>query len=356
MNTQAPATTQNKPANPLTVLHNDIMGDRMASQLKMALPDHISVEKFQRTVMTAVNKDASLLQADRRSLFTACVESAQDGLLPNGKEAALVIFNTKNRTTNQWEKRVQYMPMIQGIYKRARNSGEISMLSAHLVHENDDFDYQLGFSPNLVHKPALGNRGAIIGVYAVAELKDSTRELEFMNVEEIEAVRATSKAKDNGPWVAWWGEMARKTAVRRLAKRLPVSSDVERLINSVDAMHAYDESKKPVEPEPEMVNITPPRPTRAEFAGETVEAQANGTINEPAAEPPQQPETGVQGVPSAPESAGADAGEAVETSPADASQPEQPETKDHGGWPGPDPDAMPDIPPGMDRRGEESAA
>ncbi len=261
MNTQTPA--QKAQGNSLTVLQKDIMGDRMTAQLKMALPDHISIEKFQRTVITAVNKDQSLVAADRLSLFTSCVECAQDGLLPNGKEAALVIFNTKNRTTNTWEKRVQYMPMIQGIYKRARNSGEIVMLNAHVVHENDHFDYQLGFEPRLDHKPALGGRGDIVGVYAIAQLKDGTREPEFMTKDEVEEVRATSKAKDNGPWVSWWGEMARKTVLRRLVKRLPVSSDTERMIQSVDAMYAYDESKNPVKPE--MVDVTPARPTRSEF-------------------------------------------------------------------------------------------
>lgn len=261
MPSQTPTTTV--ALNPLAVLQRDILGERMTQQLEAVLPDHVSVKKFQRVVMTAVNKDESLLAADRRSFFVACVECAQDGLVPNGKEAALVIFSTKDKTTDQWRKKVQYMPMILGIFKRARNSGEISMLNAHLVHENDEYDYQLGFEPDIAHRPAKTARGKIISVYAVAILKDGTRELEVMTVEEVEAVRATSKTSTKGPWVAWWGEMARKTVVRRLAKRLPMSAGVERMINSVDAMYPHGETPPAITTG--TAGIAPPRPTKGEF-------------------------------------------------------------------------------------------
>jgi hypothetical protein len=46
-----------------------------------------------------------------------------------------------------------------------------------------------------------------------------------MTVEEIEKTRAVSRSKDDGPWVQWWGEMARKTVAKRHAKVLPMSND-----------------------------------------------------------------------------------------------------------------------------------
>lgn len=255
---------EQKERSPLQALQDQIMGDHVRQQLQMALPEHISVEKFQRVVMTAVNKAPDLINGDRASLFTACVECAQDGLLPNGKEAALVIYNTKQ--DNQWIKKVQYMPMIQGIYRRARNSGEIVTLNAHLVCQNDDFDYQLGFEPKLDHKPALGDRGEVVFVYAVAVMKDGTRDLEIMTKAEVEEVRAASKASGNGPWVSWWGEMARKTVVRRLAKRLPVSSDLDRVISRMDAMYEFDERKK---------GPAPSRPSRMDATDSSYPAPDN---------------------------------------------------------------------------------
>lgn len=277
---QAPAQ------NPLVDLQQQITSERMTDQLTMALPEHISVERFQRVVVTAINKSPDLVHADRQSLFTACVEAAQDGLLPNGKEAALVIFNTREKRRggpDVWVKKVQYMPMIAGIHKKARNTGEIAMLDSHLVYERDHFDYALGLDPHLVHKPHLGDRGTVIAVYAVCKLKDGTPYIEVMTVPEIDEVRAVSKSPDKGPWGSWWGEMARKTAVRRLSKRLPMSSDLERVIQHVDAMYNFDERKE---------TATAPavaRPQRADYllapGGDIIDADQPANTEEPESEP-----------------------------------------------------------------------
>jgi phage RecT family recombinase len=250
----------------LAALQGEIMSTRMAEQLHMALPDHIPVEKFQRVVVTAVNKNPALVGAERRTLFTSCIECASDGLVPNGKEAALVMFGQN----------VVYMPMIAGIYKRARNSGEVTTLNGQVVHANDVFDYAYGFEPTLSHKPAIGERGDIVAVYAVAVMRDGTRDMEIMSVDEVEAVRATSRAKDSGPWKTWWGEMAKKTVVRRLAKRLPLTGDLERLIQRVDDLYDLSDAK------PEDAEV--PRPTQEDYSapwelygpdGEVIETHPN---------------------------------------------------------------------------------
>jgi phage RecT family recombinase len=233
----------------ITQLQAEIMSANVASQLKMALPEHIPVERFQRVVVTAVNKNPALVSADRRTLFTSCVECASDGLVPNGKEAALVLFG----------KNVVYMPMIAGIYKRVRNSGEVTTLNGQVVHENDHFHYAFGFEPTLEHRPADGDRGNVSHVYAVAVLRDGTRDMEVMTVAEVEEVRATSKAKDSGPWKTWWGEMAKKTVVRRLAKRLPLTADLERLVQRVDDLYDLSATK------PEDAEVQ--RPTQEDYSG-----------------------------------------------------------------------------------------
>ena len=154
--------TQEKQVHPLAVLQQQLEGERMAEQLKMALPAHMPVQKFQRVAITAIAKNMDLIGADRQSLFTACVEAASDGLLPNGKEAALVIYNTKVSSRGQpdkWIKKVQYMPMIAGLYKKARNSGEIAMLDSHVVYRRDHFDYALGLDPRRAHHQLRQRRG-----------------------------------------------------------------------------------------------------------------------------------------------------------------------------------------------------
>ncbi len=203
----------------------------MAPQFAMALPSHIKPEKMQRVVMTVAQQNPDLLEADRRSLLGACIKCAADGLIPDGREAALVIFNTKSRDGG-WTKAVQYMPMVAGLLKRARNSGDIASVTAQVVYEKDRFVWRPAEDRPIEHEaPSLNEeRGRPIGAYAMARLKDGTIACEVMTMAEIEKVRNVSRSKDRGPWVDWKEEMMRKTVMRRLAKWLPMDSeDADRL-------------------------------------------------------------------------------------------------------------------------------
>lgn len=220
---------------------------RMTPEFQAALPPQIPVEKFIRTTLTAIQMQPELLSADRRSLLGGCMKAAQDGLLCDGREAALVIFNTKNG------KMAQYMPMVGGILKKIRNSGELASISAQVVYEKDHFDYELGDDERISHKPYLGKeRGAAIAVYGIAKTKDGAIYREVMSVDEVEQVRKVSRASGNGPWVQWWGEMAKKTVIRRLAKRLPSSADVDQVLQSDNEASGFVQIERA-----EPINITP---------------------------------------------------------------------------------------------------
>ena len=221
-------------ANPVQVIRQNLTA--MAPEFKAALPAHVSVEKFSRVAMTAIQNNPDLVEADRRSLFGAVVRLAQDGLLPDGREAALVIFNTKSRNGG-WEKKVQAMPMIAGVLKKIRQSGEVAKVSAQVVYENDQFVVRYGFDEDVEHVPPPLDkpRGKPIGAYATAVLKDGSQMLEVMSLDEINKVRNVSKSKERGPWVDWFEEMARKTVMRRLSKRLPMSTDLEEDVFQRDA-------------------------------------------------------------------------------------------------------------------------
>src|SRR3954465_4392012 len=81
---------------------------RMESEVGAALPQHIPVERFMRVVLTAVNESPDLLDADRRSLLGASLKAAQDGLLPDGRDGALVVYKTKVMVSGKetWIKKV----------------------------------------------------------------------------------------------------------------------------------------------------------------------------------------------------------------------------------------------------------
>lgn len=194
----------------------------MTPQFAMALPSHIKPEKFQRVVMTVVQQSPDLLNADRRSLLGACIKCASDGLVPDGREAAIVIFKGKP----------QYMPMVAGLLKRARNSGDIATVTAQVVYEKDRFVWKPSEDRPVEHEapPLHEDRGKAIGAYAMARLKDGSIVCEVLPMSELNKIRNVSRTKDAGPWAQWTDEMYRKSAFRRLAKWLPMDAeDADRL-------------------------------------------------------------------------------------------------------------------------------
>ena len=218
----------------------------MRPEFSKALPPQITPEKFERVCATAIAMNPRLLETDRRSLYGAMTKCAQDGLLPDGREAALVVYG----------KETAYLPMVAGIMKKVRNSGEIGNWSVHVVREHDDFDYELGDEERIVHKPARKDRGEVIGAYSIVALKNGEKSREYMDVAEIESVRTRSRAKDSGPWKTDYAEMCKKTVIRRHSKRLPMSTDLDQVIRRDDEYVDLDPTPTVIQHE------APTRPTR----------------------------------------------------------------------------------------------
>lgn len=209
----AELTKPDKTQSPVDKFRNDLSS--MKNEIAAVLPKNITIEAFSRIVITAVQNNPDLLTADRKSLFNACLNAAKDGLLPDGKEAAFAIFG----------KVVSYMPMVAGLRKKAYQSGEINSLKAHVVYENDEFDFELGDYESITHKPTLKNRGGPIAVYASAHLKNGDIIREVLGFDEVERLRKLGKNPNGTYWKEHWGEMARAKVIRRLAKSLPIASD-----------------------------------------------------------------------------------------------------------------------------------
>jgi recombination protein RecT len=200
--------------------------EKMRPQFQVMLPSHIKPEAFERVVMTAVNNSPDLLDADRRSLFLACTLAAQDGLLPDKREGALVIYKDKTG-----KKLVQWMPMVYGLIKKMRQSGEITNVIARIVYQKEIDSGRFTFTisdgeEHLHHDPMLwGDRGEKVLVYASAKFKDGHVEAYPMHKTDVMKRKAMSKSS-SGPWQSWEEEMWLKTAIRYLAKKLPLSAEM----------------------------------------------------------------------------------------------------------------------------------
>jgi len=197
----------------------------MKSQLALALPKHMDAEKMVRIVTTEMRRNPKLAECTRDSLLGAIMLSAQVGLEPSPLGYAYLIptYNGKTKTTD-----CRFEIGYKGFLRLVRNSAEVSTIYAESVCENDEFELTRGTENKIIHKPNLKDRGAPYGFYAMAQMKDGSFDFEFMNIKEIEKRKKVSQSKDSSysPWNQWFEEMAKKTVLKALCKRLPLSPDL----------------------------------------------------------------------------------------------------------------------------------
>lgn len=210
--------------------------ERSKVEFAKQLPGHITPEKFVRTAQTAIVHTRGIEKVTNpRSLLIACSKAAADGLVLDGREAALVV-NFKGE--------VEYRPMMRGLLKLAWQSKEIKGLVVEIVRKGDLFRHM---PTNLVepikHEINHENdRGDPYVVYALAELVGGGIVHEVMSVADVNRIRdrsdawkafKTDKIKST-PWQTDWSEMARKTVFRRISKFLPSSTDRDEFRSAVE--------------------------------------------------------------------------------------------------------------------------
>lgn len=144
----------------------------------------------------------------------------------------------------------------KGLLDLAYRSGEISVIQAQIVYENDDFNYSFGLEPQLIHKPAIKDRGEPTHVYAMYRTKDGGFGYEVMSMDDVRAhAKKYSKAYSNGPWQTNFEEMAKKTVLKKVLKYAPLKSDFVRGISQDESIKTeidadmYSVADNYVEPE-----------------------------------------------------------------------------------------------------------
>lgn len=199
---------------------------KMSEQIKKALPQHMSNERFQRVALTAFGSNPKFLNCDPVSFLAAMMDSAQLGLEPNTPlgQAYLIPYGNK----------VQFQVGYKGLLELALRSGKIKTLYAHEVRENDKFEVKYGLHQDLIHEPVLkGERGDVIGYYAVYHLDTGGHSFVFMTKEEVLThARSKSKTFNNGPWQTDFDAMAKKTVIKQLLKYAPLSIEMQKAVVS----------------------------------------------------------------------------------------------------------------------------
>lgn len=198
--------------------------NQMQSAVKRALPSVMTPERFTRIAVSALSTTPKLAECHPMTFIGAMMTAAQLGLEPNTPLGQAYLIPFWNGKTKRLE--CQFQLGYKGMIDLAYRSGQISSIQAHVVYENDTFEYSFGLDPTLKHVPAIKDRGTPHAVYAVFKTKDGGFGYEVMPWEDVIAHgQRFSKTYGNGPWQTNPEEMAKKTVLKRVLKYAPLSSE-----------------------------------------------------------------------------------------------------------------------------------
>lgn len=241
------------------------------NQIAKALPSVITPERFVRMAMTAANANPQLQVCEPMSFLGAALTAAQLGLEPNTPlgQAYLIPFKN-NRKGGIME--CQFQIGYKGLLDLANRSGLLKSVSAQVVYENDDFEFEYGLEPKLKHKPAMSNRGNAVWVYATYHLTNGGYNFEVMSMDDVrEFAKQKSKTFNNGPWQTDFEAMAKKTVLKKVLKYAPLKSEVASVV-------ANDGNTLELKIEDEDVNVIPTTYTEIDTEDNTIIDTETGEI------------------------------------------------------------------------------
>jgi recombination protein RecT len=254
-----------------------VKGDEFKAAIAAVLPDAIKPARFVRVTLNAMMRNPDLIDCTKESFFRCCLDLSSYGLEPDGRMAHLIPFkNSKlcmcghpmdlhkgqectkcncraRRTAFECTLIIDY----KGLAALVRRSGDVSIIHADVVYNNDEWSFAYGTDGHLKHKPNLKDRGAErIAYYSYARLKDKSEDFMVMSPAEVERIHLRSKSPSQGPWVTDYDQMGIKTAFRRHSKWLPLSPEVrdaierdDEAVDIGDFQSLSDMMRKPEEPE-----------------------------------------------------------------------------------------------------------
>lgn len=218
--------------------------ESLKPQMARALPKHMDADRMARIALTVLRQTPALANCSSESFLGALMTCAQTGLEPGPLgHAYLVPFGNT----------VTFIAGYKGLIDLAWRSGRLQDISAETVHRNDHFYFRKGLDPKLEHDWNLEDeRGAVIGYYAAAKLKDGGSAFVVMSKDDVEKIRGRSRAKNSGPWQTDYDAMAKKTCIRQLSKFLPLSVEFAQALTQDEAVRT-DVRAEQIDTEPPVI-------------------------------------------------------------------------------------------------------
>ena len=206
----------------------------MEGEIKKALPSVLTPERFTRIVLSALSSTPKLQECTPASFLGAMMQAAQLGVEPNTPLGQAYLIPRKNNKKGVME--CQFQLGYKGMIDLAYRSGDVSVIDAQTVYENDDFYYEYGLEPKLTHKPALDNRGKPIAYYAIFRTKDGGYGFQVMSDSDVRVFAnkysESYKGGYTSPWTTNFEEMAKKSVMKRTLKYAPMKTEFVRQLSA----------------------------------------------------------------------------------------------------------------------------
>lgn len=212
---------------------------RKTKQLQQIAAENMDVQRLYRIVLQCIAKTPELRKCSLDSVMRAMMDAAEVGLEPGGVMGLSYLV--------PYGQECQFIIGYRGYIELARRSGLVMAIEVKAVYEGDEFEYEDGLNPVLRHKPGQGARtdDKLTHVYAIARYVNGYAQPEIMTKPEVDMIRTRSKAR-GGPWVTDYAEMAKKTVIRRLCKKLPRSIQMQKAFSVEDRNETHLTSASPL--------------------------------------------------------------------------------------------------------------
>jgi recombination protein RecT len=200
--------------------------DAKMPEIASMLPEGMNPDRFRRVVVQALVRNPDLWSCTPVSVVSAIVESAQIGLEPTGVLGRAWML--------PYAGEAKLIVGFRGYAELAWRADRI-LVKTGAVRAGDEFVYQRGTDAFLRHVPVSddpereADDNNITDFWALYQLPDGRTEFEVMSRKAVERIRDKAKYK-NPVWGQHFGEMGRKTVLRRLLKVAPLSPEVQRVL------------------------------------------------------------------------------------------------------------------------------
>lgn len=184
-----------------------------------AFPKGFNTLRFKQNALTVLQGvDLSKMVGQEFNLARCIIKGAYLGLDFANKECYVITYGGKP----------EFMTDYKGEEKLVLNfaARPVKNIYAQLVKDGEEFWIETnGEEKKVIHRQGISDKD-IIGAYAVVIYKDGTSNVEVMTRKEIETVRDKfSKQAKGKAWSDSFGEMCKKTVLRRLCKHIQLNFD-----------------------------------------------------------------------------------------------------------------------------------